>query len=382
MVICETQSNLPQKPDCPHRHTRSSPRKRAFPNSRMVLASVLLLLVLFLQMVVLLPIHVASCLAFLPIPQQQRTTTLKSSVSKSTMIVPTEKYRHHPGSRTITIMNPPNMRPSTKNCISLSLSSSDDFVFERGMSSRQLEQRDDRTISSFYDSTDDRNRKESSSQQQQQQQQPTTGDNHTPVWNPEDDDHQDTRIHQKVQQLWNTTTNRLQLPSSYRLPPFFIEDWNVLLYDILLIVNLSVSISFWVIHRFDVSYIGIAFNEGCLLSLLWICAGLWNGSFLYSAIDGHYPPRPPPMKNRTAATATNSDPTDPYSGGPLAAGVLAFHTYINTINLRLLWALGMAMIEHRPALSTASELLLPLEFGYGVMLMMLWRTLHSSFVLR
>jgi hypothetical protein len=380
MVICETQSNLPLKQDCQPRRTRSLPQKRAYPNSSvMVLAFVLLLLVM-LQMVVLPPTHVASCLAFLPIPQQQRTTTLKSLVSQSTCMVPTEEGRHHPGSRTTTIMNHPIMCPSTKNCISLSLSSSDDFAFERGMSSRPLEQRD---IVSGYDSMDDRNRKESSSQQQQQQQQqPTAGDNHTPVWNPEDDDHQDTRIHPKVQQLRNTTMNRLQLPSSYRLPPFFIEDWNVLLYDILLIVNLSVSISFWVIHRFDVSYIGIAFNEGCLLSLLWICAGLWNGSFLYSAVDGHYPPPSRPMNNRTAATAINSDPTDPYAGGPLAAGVLAFHTYINTINLRLLWALGMAMIEHRPALSTASELLLPLEFGYGVMLMMLWRTLHSSFVLR
>lgn len=173
------------------------------------------------------------------------------------------------------------------------------------------------------------------------------------------------------------------LPSRFfsRLPPFRIEDWNLLLYDIFLIVNLSVSISFWVVHRYDVTYIGRALNEGCLLSILWISAGLWNGSFLYSSVDGHYPPQSPPNRmTEPLLNRTNIAETNP--GGPVAAGLLAFHTFINTINLRLLFALVVAVVEHRPALSSGTELLVPLELGYGLILMMLWRALHSSFVLR
>jgi hypothetical protein len=173
------------------------------------------------------------------------------------------------------------------------------------------------------------------------------------------------------------------LPSRFlsRLPPFRIEDWNLLLYDIFLIVNLSVSISFWVVHRYDVTYIGRALNEGCLLSILWISAGLWNGSFLYSSVDGHYPPPSSPNRmTEPLSNRTNIAETNP--GGPMAAGLLAFHTFINTINLRLLFALVVAVVEHRPALSSGTELLVPLELGYGLILMMLWRALHSSFVLR
>jgi hypothetical protein len=169
-----------------------------------------------------------------------------------------------------------------------------------------------------------------------------------------------------------------------RLPPFRIEDWNVLLYDILLIVNLSISVSFWVVHRYDVSYIGRALNEGCLLSLLWIGAGLWNGSFLYTSVDGHYSPSRS-QQNRLAAKEVDSNRTklqEIHQGGPVAAGLLALHSFINTINLRLLYALIIAVIEHRPALSSSTELLVPLELGYGLILMILWRALHSSFVLR
>lgn len=206
---------------------------------------------------------------------------------------------------------------------------------------------------------------------------------------------------------------RLLQQQQYRLPPFLVEDWNVLLYDLLLMINLVVSISFWVVHRMDISYIGLAFNEGCLLSLLWIIAGLFNGSFLYTAIDGHQRPNHNNSKNSimsmrittnnvnsnqgmNTTDATKSDvdvrkndtqrPNDNRNssahGGPIAAGLLALHTYINTMNLRLVYALIVAMLEHRSALSNASELLIPLEFGYGLVLMILWRTLHSSYVLR
>lgn len=198
-----------------------------------------------------------------------------------------------------------------------------------------------------------------------------------------------------------------QQPSYHRLPPFFVEDWNVLFYDLFLLINLVVSISFWVVHRWDISYIGIAFNEGCLLSLLWILAGLYNGSFLYSAIDGHQRPTSSnnsilsmkitsnnvennQIQNSTTSNDSNNiqgskhqnNNNNNSGGGPVAAGLLALHTYINTMNLRLLYALVVALLEHRSALSTASELLIPLEFGYGLVLMILWRALHSSYVLR
>ena len=203
---------------------------------------------------------------------------------------------------------------------------------------------------------------------------------------------------------WMNMTDLLPLQQrqQYRLPPLFVEDWNVLYYDIFLIINLVVSISFWVVHRLDISYIGIAFNEGCLLSLLWIVSGLFNGSFLYSAIDGHQLrssnnnnsilnmriTRNQVSGNNSTLNATSATndigktklPSN--GGGPMAAGLLALHTYINTMNLRLVWALILAVLEHRSALSNASELLIPLEFGYGLVLMILWRTLHSSYVLR
>jgi hypothetical protein len=195
-----------------------------------------------------------------------------------------------------------------------------------------------------------------------------------------------------------------QRAASYRLPPFLVEDWNVLLYDLFLIINLVVSISFWVVHRWEVSYIGLAFNEGCLLSVLWIVSGLFNGSFLYTAIDGHKGSNMnsgiTKMKITTIDTSSKNDMNttnlinnnnklddvnnlnDGMNGGPIAAGVLALNTYINTMNLRLLYALVVAVVEHRTALSNASELLIPLEFGYGIVLMILWRTLHSSYALR
>ena len=81
------------------------------------------------------------------------------------------------------------------------------------------------------------------------------------------------------------------------------------------------------IHRLQYDYIWTAFSEGCLLSLLWIASGLYSGAFLYSAVDGHY---------------GSSDER----GGPKAAGLLGFQTYVNAINLRLLVALLVAVCEH------------------------------------
>jgi hypothetical protein len=128
-------------------------------------------------------------------------------------------------------------------------------------------------------------------------------------------------------------------------------------------VNLVVSISFWVTHRMDFSYLVPAISEGSLLSVLWMASGLYTGAFLYSAVDGHY--------------ATSDE-----RAGPRAAGLLGFHTFLNTVNLRLVVALLMAVAQHRPVGSGLGEDLLPLEIGFGFVLMSCWRILHSSSVPR
>jgi hypothetical protein len=100
-----------------------------------------------------------------------------------------------------------------------------------------------------------------------------------------------------------------------------------------------------------------------LLSVLWIGAGLYSGAFLYSAADGHYVP--------------GDD-----RGGPKAAGLLAFNTFVNAINLRLIVALTLAAFGHRAVGSTPGEQLIPLEVGFGLVLMSAWRTIHSTFISR
>jgi hypothetical protein len=144
-----------------------------------------------------------------------------------------------------------------------------------------------------------------------------------------------------------------------KLPPMQVEDMNLLLYDVFLIVNLTLSISFWVTHRMSFEYIPAAFNEGSLLSILWIGSGLYHGSFLSSAMDGHY-------------RSTDEE------SGPKAAAVLAFNTFLNAVNLRLIFALITAVVHHRQVGIDPGEQLLPLEIGFGLLLMTGWRTLHSS----
>eukprot|EP00980_Cylindrotheca_fusiformis_P009140 scaffold1992_cov113-Cylindrotheca_fusiformis.AAC.5 len=143
-----------------------------------------------------------------------------------------------------------------------------------------------------------------------------------------------------------------------KLPPLQVEDFNLLFYDIFLIVNLSLSISFWVTHRLSFAYLPAALNEGCIFSAFWILSGLYHGSFLMSAVDGHY------------------GSTDERAG-PKAAAALSLNTFFSAINMRLLFALGSAIVHHRQVGTSPVEELLPLEIGCGIVLMTFWRTLHS-----
>ncbi len=172
---------------------------------------------------------------------------------------------------------------------------------------------------------------------------------------------QNTLSHQES--LFNSIRNWFQSFTSTSKTssiPIQIQDVTVLYYDIILIINLSVSTSFWVVHRLSLWNVLEAFNEGCLLSIFWIISGLYNGAFLYMNIDG----------NKIG---------DDNDGGPKAAGLLGLWTFVGTINLRILIALCIAISEHRPVGIADGEELIPLELSFGLVLMSMWRMLHSAY---
>lgn len=163
---------------------------------------------------------------------------------------------------------------------------------------------------------------------------------------------------------WSQFTSRpSNQPNLFYLPPIQIEDTQLVLYDVFLLTNLAVCISFCVCHRMELQYIGPAFSEGVLLSILWIVSGLYYGTFLYSSINGHY--------NMDRAEETQK-------GGPLAAGTLALSTFVTTSSLRIIVALAAACLEHRPVGVAPGEELIPLEIGFGLVLMSAWRYLWSE----
>jgi hypothetical protein len=110
-------------------------------------------------------------------------------------------------------------------------------------------------------------------------------------------------------------------------------------------------------------FVGSAVSEGSLFCLLWIAAGLGNGAFLYSAVDGHY---------------GSADER----AGPKAAGLLGLYTFMSASNLRILVALATAVLEHRKVGQVAGEQLIPLEIVFGLVLMSMWRALHSTYTPR
>lgn len=156
---------------------------------------------------------------------------------------------------------------------------------------------------------------------------------------------------------------KFQAKEQRKLPPLLVEDNQLLLYDIVLLLNLTASISFWVIHRLSFDYISAALSEGSLMCILWIICGLFNGAFLFSAVDGHY------------------NPSDERAG-PKAAGMLGLHTFINTASLRVVVALISAVLEHRKVGAVPGEDLVPLEIAFGLVLLSMWRLLHSCFTPR
>lgn len=152
-------------------------------------------------------------------------------------------------------------------------------------------------------------------------------------------------------------------PNLFYLPPIQIEDISVVLFDVFLLTNLSVGISFFVCHRMSLQYISPAVSEGVLLSILWVISGLYYGTFLGSAINGH-------------SDMDQIEQTP--KGGPIAAGILALSTFVTTSSLRIIVALAAAFIEHRPVGVAPGEELIPLEIGFGLVLMSRWRYIWSE----
>jgi hypothetical protein len=164
-------------------------------------------------------------------------------------------------------------------------------------------------------------------------------------------------------QLFFEAKPSFPVPFTKKLPPFIVEDTSVLFYDVFLLINLSLSISFWVVHRMSVEHIGTALSEGSLLCILWIVSGLFRGAFLMSAVDGHHG-------------------SDSEKGGPKAAGMLGLSTFLTAANIRIVIALIMAHIEHRPVGTVDGEMLMSLEIVSGILLMSFWRALHSYYTPR
>lgn len=163
-----------------------------------------------------------------------------------------------------------------------------------------------------------------------------------------------------------------------KLPPLRFEDLNLLFYDVFLIVNLSLSISFWVTHRLNPSYLGIALNEGCIFSLCWMLSGMCF-EFSHSFMKFHHSNKP--ANHGTGlyhgAFLLSSVNGNSEAGGPKEAFALGLNTQIGAINIRLLFALVSAALHHREVGMMPIEGLIPLEVGCGVVLMSMWRALHS-----
>mmetsp|Transcript_11842 Transcript_11842/g.15545 ORF Transcript_11842/g.15545 Transcript_11842/m.15545 type:complete len:234 (+) Transcript_11842:178-879(+) len=179
----------------------------------------------------------------------------------------------------------------------------------------------------------------------------------------QDHDSDDLHSEKTRSNLFKSLMKLIQDEQGRQRPPLQVEDQDVMIFDVFLLINLTLSISMWVVHRTQIEYIGAAFNEGCLLAFCWLIAGLWNGAFLNSAVDGHY---------------GSSDER----AGPKAAAFLALNTYVGVINLRLLFALIVAVVEHRQVGGIGGEEFMPLELGFGLILMSSWRFFHSSVIPR
>jgi len=201
---------------------------------------------------------------------------------------------------------------------------------------------------------------------------------------------------------------KIVLPSN---PLEYLEDIQLLLYDVFLLMNLSVSISFWVVHRmkFDIHLYTVclrisfctiplkyeimyllemfsrnssfflhsikAFSEGSLLSLCWITAGLVNGAFLFSAVNGNV------SGDEGLDSSDNNQVQSKLwlrffenRNGPTGAGLLALRTFVGCANLRLCCALASSVLEHRKFGAVGGEVCGFHTCMYILRKILLWQT--------
>ena len=147
---------------------------------------------------------------------------------------------------------------------------------------------------------------------------------------------------------------------NWKVPPLRIDDEGLLLCDIFLLLNLTGSISFWIVHRMSFDYILPALSEGSLICILWFVAGWFRGAFI----------NPEALDNGDSESDTS---------GPNAAGLMGLNTFIDTSILRVTLALILAVLQHRQVGSVPGEDLMLLEISFGLVQMSLWRALHSVY---
>jgi hypothetical protein len=168
-----------------------------------------------------------------------------------------------------------------------------------------------------------------------------------------------------------------------------IQDVQLLLFDVFLILNLTLSASFWVVYRLDVAKtMTVALNEGCVFAFCWIVAGVFNDAFRSEESSIDVSTASLPRKGDEGLTQ------NPYL-------TTAINTFLTASVLRLVLALfalaassasseAATLFDASPKLTSSflgvhdsqSAKLIPLEFGLGAILMTTWRMIHAQFKVR
>jgi len=175
-----------------------------------------------------------------------------------------------------------------------------------------------------------------------------------------------------------------------------IQDVQLLLFDVFLLLNLTLSASFWVVYRLDVAKtMTVALNEGCIFVICWIISGVLNDAFRIkvSSLRDSDEKVSPELKTAIntfmlASVLRLGLALLAWATSPASMDGLQFGN--DTVGI-------MSMVEqaHQTASSTfasnsditsflgirdgQSAKLIPLEFGVGAILMTTWRMVHSQF---
>jgi len=185
---------------------------------------------------------------------------------------------------------------------------------------------------------------------------------------------------------------KLSIPN----PADRIQDVQLLLFDVFLLLNLTLSASFWVVYRLDVAKtMTVALNEGCIFVICWIISGVLNDAFSIkvSSLRDSDEKVSPELKTAIntfmlASVLRLGLALLAWATSPASMDGLQFGN--DTVGI-------MSMVEqaHQTASSTfasnsditsflgirdgQSAKLIPLEFGVGAILMTTWRMVHSQF---